>query len=338
MILSEGMKEMKNSVREEVLSWISSDETAADMLSRVSTIRPFSLPPPLHKVPLRVGNVLEIVGPSPSAKTLILIQVAINCILPKHYGGLDHLVLFIDLDSRFAIMRFSQILIHRIRVMHPQPTLESHNGGPDYDHTLYNLCMSRFLYLRCSNSLEFLQTLKTLNQRLEKEKEVHGLSVHMLMIDSIGAFHWVDRASMFLSPRDNNRKLFLQSVSEAVVKDIKKLLQVHPMLVIATKSVIYGDRYFTGSNEVKGNFIKDYCEERFSRNVPRSHQHFQYREYMPSVWQSFVTHRILVHSSDNHPVASNSQNSSFYLLEWLLPRSSFPEKIIVKDAGVFVDS
>ncbi|XP_019451420.1 PREDICTED: DNA repair protein XRCC2 homolog [Lupinus angustifolius] len=333
MILSEGMKVMKNSVRDEVLTWIDGDETAADMLSRVSTIRPFSLPPPLHTVPLRVGNVLEIVGPSPSAKTHILIQVAINCILPKHYGGLDQLAMFIDLDSRFDIMRFSQILIHRIRI-----TLEPHNGGPDYDHTLYNLCMSRFLYLRCSNSIEFLQTLKTLNRRLEKEKEVHGLSVHLLMIDSIGAFHWVDRASMFSSLRDNNRKLFLQSVSEAVVKDIKKLLQVHPMLVIATKSVIYGDRYFTASNEVKGNFIKDNCEEKCSRNVPRSHQHFQYREYMPSVWQSFVTHRILVHSSDNHHVTSNSQNSSFYLLEWLLPRLSFPEKIIVNDAGVFVDS
>lgn len=127
-------------------------------------------------------------------------------------------------------------------------------------------------------------------------------------------------------------------MSEAVVRDIKKLLQVHPMLVIATKSVIYGDIYSTASNEVKRNYIKDNWEERCSRDVTRSHQHFQYREYMPSVWQSFVTHRILVRSSDDHPVTSNCQNSSSYLLEWLLPRLSFPEKIIVKDAGIFVDS
>ncbi|KAK7258054.1 hypothetical protein RIF29_32459 [Crotalaria pallida] len=316
---------------EEVGSWIRGDETAAEMLSRVSTLRPFSLPPPLHRVPLRVGNVLEIVGPSPSAKTHLLIQAAITCILPKHYGGFDHLSLFIDLDSRFDITRFSQILINRIRTL---------QGEADHDNnTLFNSCMSRFLYVRCSNSLQFLQTLKTLDQRLKKEKEVHGVGVHLLMIDSIGAFHWVDRGSMFLSLRENNRKkLFLQSVSEAVVQDIKKLLQVHPILVIATKSVIYGYRYSTATTEVKGSFMKDNWEDRCARNATRSHHHFQHREYMPSVWQSFVTHRIVLRLSDDHPVTSNSHCSSFYLLEWLLPRLSFKEKIIVNDAGVFVDS
>lgn len=198
---------MKKNEREEVRSWIRGDESAAEMLSRLSTLRPFSLLPPLHRVPLRLGNVLEIVGPSPSAKTHILIQAAITCILPKHYGGLDHLALFLDLDSRFDITRFSQILIHRMRTMQ-QPKGEAPNGNgaeADYDETLYNVCMARFLYVRCSSSLQFLHTLKTLDQRLKKEKEVHGVGVHLLMIDSIGAFHWVDRASMFLSLRENNR-------------------------------------------------------------------------------------------------------------------------------------
>ncbi|XP_029147263.1 DNA repair protein XRCC2 homolog isoform X4 [Arachis hypogaea] len=134
---------------------------------------------------------------------------------------------------------------------------------------------------------------------------------------------------MFLSLKEHNRKkLFLQSVSEAVVQDIKKLLQVHPMLVIATKSVIFGNTYSTASEEVNG------C----SRNVTRSPQHIQYREYMPSVWQSFVTHRILLRRSDDQPVINNSENSSLYVLEWLLPRIGLPDKIIVKDNGVFVDS
>lgn len=136
-----------------------------------------------------------------------------------------------------------------------------------------------------------------------------------------------------LKEKTEKKKLFLQTVSEAVVQNIKKLLQVHPMLIIATKSVIFGNRYSTASNEVKGNM-----EERCSKNVTRNHQNYLYREYMPSVWQSFVTHRILVRSSDEHPVTTNNQNSSFYLLEWLLPRLSFPDKIVVKDAGVFVDS
>ena len=59
----------------EVEGWIGGDESAKDMLARVAMARPFLLLPPLHRVPLRVGNVLELVGPSSSAKTHILIQV-----------------------------------------------------------------------------------------------------------------------------------------------------------------------------------------------------------------------------------------------------------------------
>ncbi|RYR31676.1 hypothetical protein Ahy_B01g056544 [Arachis hypogaea] len=47
--------------------------------------------------------------------------------------------------------------------------------------------------------------------------------------------------------------------------------------------------------------------------------------------QSFVTHRILLHGSDDQPVTSNYENSSLYVLDWLLPRIGLLDKIIVKD-------
>lgn len=42
-----------------------------------------------------------------------------SCVLPKewngvYYGGLDRLVMFIDLDCRFDILRLSKMLKHRI--------------------------------------------------------------------------------------------------------------------------------------------------------------------------------------------------------------------------------
>ncbi|GKV27249.1 hypothetical protein SLEP1_g36442 [Rubroshorea leprosula] len=99
--------------------WLVEDESAKEILDRVQTERPFLLLPLLHRVPLRVGNVVDIVGPSPSAKTHILIPAAINCILPQEsdgvkYGGLGHLVMFLDLDCRFDILRFSELLKLRI--------------------------------------------------------------------------------------------------------------------------------------------------------------------------------------------------------------------------------
>lgn len=45
------------------------------------------------------------------------------------------------------------------------------------------------------------------------------------------------------------KRLSLQSISETVVEEIRKLLLVHPMLVLATKATILGDTYST--NEVK---------------------------------------------------------------------------------------
>ncbi|CAB4295950.1 unnamed protein product [Prunus armeniaca] len=308
--------------------WIDGDESAAEMLGRVATERPFLLLPPLHRVPLRVGNVVELVGPSASAKTHILIQAAVNCILPKewngvHYGGLERLVMFIDLDCRFDILRLSEILKHQI--MEP-------NGSMYYDEELYALCMRRFLYVRCYDSLEFLATLKTLHYRLQKEKEVHHVGIQLLMIDSIGPFHWVDRGSTFFPLGGNKRKcLSLQSVFDAVVQDIKKLLLVHPMLVMATKEIILGNAY--GGDEVKQN--KSLLDASGLRNLASNTQQLPYREYMPSVWQSFVTHKILVRASDDHIPTRNYEEHSVYLSEWLLPSLSFRDKFSIKDVRKF---
>ncbi|GAV65668.1 hypothetical protein CFOL_v3_09182 [Cephalotus follicularis] len=311
-------------------SWIDGDESAKEMLQRVLKDGPpfFLLVPPLHRVPLRLGNVIELVGPSPSGKTHILMEAAITCILPREYGGLGHLVIFIDLDCRFDISRLSHLLNHRILLL---------NANDDL-HQLFVSCMTRFLYLRCYDSLQLISTLKTLHYRLQKERETHGVGVRFLIIDNIGAFHWVDRAATQAPPQGNYRKcLSLQSVSEAVVEEIKKLLLVHPMLLISTKTTVLGDKFST--NEAKWNFGKrSSLDTSYSRNISSSTRQPSYREYMPSVWQSFVTHRIIVRATDNYFKLSQHQNLSIYSSEWLLPPLSFSDKFVVKDAGVFIVS
>ncbi|EEF46552.1 X-ray repair cross complementing protein 2, xrcc2, putative [Ricinus communis] len=226
---------MSNGIR----GWIEGDESGREMLSRVQKERPYlHLPPPFHKVPIRVGNVIEVIGSSPSAKTHILMQSATHCILPQYCGGLGRLVFFVDLDCRFDILRLSQILKNRI----------IQTNGSD-DEEIFGACMRRFRYIRCYDSLEFLATLKTLRHQIQRDREAQGITISCMMIDSIGAFHWVDRASTsFLG--DNSRKGFsLQNVWETIVQEIKKLLLVHPMLVIAAKATILGNRY--AANNIK---------------------------------------------------------------------------------------
>ncbi|XP_026388185.1 DNA repair protein XRCC2 homolog isoform X1 [Papaver somniferum] len=277
--------------------WINGDESAKEMLYRVLTERPFLLIPPIHRVPLRVGNVVEIVGPSPSAKTQILMQAAITSILPKewkgvHYGGLERKVLYFDLDCRFDVERLAQLLRHHILSANrpsnkistemnenPQEHDDTKDQTANYDEELFLACMKRFLYVRCYNSFEFLATLKTLRYRLQKESKGKSVAAHFLMIDSIGAFYWADRASTPLPVGGDNRKsLSLQSVVETVVKEIQKLLLVQPMLLLATKATILGGGDFKRSF---GRAPQDASDFR----TTRSSQNHSYREYMPSVWQ-----------------------------------------------------
>lgn len=58
-------------------AWLAVDETAAAFISRSLASRPpIILPPPLHRAPLRPGNVVEIAGPSNSGKSHLLLMVS----------------------------------------------------------------------------------------------------------------------------------------------------------------------------------------------------------------------------------------------------------------------
>ncbi|CAA7034805.1 unnamed protein product [Microthlaspi erraticum] len=337
---------------DEANSWIRGDETAKQMLSRVLRDRAFLLLPPLNRVPLRAGNVVEITGASPSAKTQILIQAAISCILPKtwngiHYGGLGKLVLFLDLDCRFDVLRLSEMLKHRLlqanrlgngawwqleasNVKNSRASQDKSNNV--YDEELYVSCMKRFMYVRCYDSLQLLSTLKTLHCRI-RQQEACGSQVGVLMIDSIGAFHWTDRLSSSLALEKNNRKsLSLTNVVETIVQEVKKILQVHSLVVIATKATIYEEKFPT--NETNRKFSSN---EDLSGNASSKAQQTPFREFMPSSWQAFVTHKIIIRKSAYHQSLQTGQQSlSAYSLEWLQPQLSSIDRFIVDDSGIVI--
>ncbi|KAL1215415.1 putative DNA repair protein XRCC2 [Cardamine amara subsp. amara] len=336
---------------DEARGWIRSDETAKQMLCRVLKDRAFLLLPPLHRVPLRAGNVVEITGASPSAKTQILIQAAISCILPKtwngiHYGGLGKLVLFLDLDCRFDVLRLSQMLKHRLLQANRLGNgawwqleesnvnncrFEQDKSKTVFDEELYVSCMTRFLYVRCYDSLELLSTLKTLHYRI-RQQEACGSQVGVLMIDSIGAFHWTDRLSSSLALEKHNRKsLSLTNVVETIVQELKKLLQVHSLVVLATKATIYEEKYSTNENNRKFS-----SNDELSGNASSKAQQPPIREFMPSSWQAFVTHKIIIRKSANYQ--STQQSLSAYSLEWLQPQLSSIDRFIVDDSGIVIVS
>ncbi|XP_049933915.1 DNA repair protein XRCC2 homolog isoform X4 [Nymphaea colorata] len=187
--------------RHDAEGWIGVSETAQEMLGRTLIERPCLIAvPPLHRVPLRPGNVVELVGPSASAKSEILLQAAINCILPNvcngvFFGGMQRLVMYFDLDCSFDVQRFSNSLKKRIADACGNSTFTF--GGNQrlledldplaeqlhFNEDVYFSCMRRFSYIRCYNSYEFLASLKTIRRQMQKESEAHGVGVLYLMID-----------------------------------------------------------------------------------------------------------------------------------------------------------
>ncbi|KMZ67225.1 DNA repair protein XRCC2-like protein [Zostera marina] len=312
---------------ENPMLWIKHDETGHEYLDRLAVNHPAFLLPPLHRVPLCAGNVLEIIGPSPSAKSEVLLQASIYCVLPKlHFGGLERLVMYLDLDCRFDVSRFAQCLKTRLMQTH------QHDEG-FYNDELFQTCMSRFLYMRCHDSIEFLTSLKTIQSEIPKIKELHGISVHFLMIDSIGAYFWMDR---FHGPhhfKDIKREnMSLQSIMENVSREIRKILQVHPMLVLATKATILGLETSTSEEKRHGRCsFNDVTSSNVSNRDAEKHSH---KEYMPSSWQLFVTHRIFLRISDEKSDDRKDENYPIYTSKWIMPLLHFSDRFRVGDDGI----
>ncbi|XP_078447261.1 homolog of X-ray repair cross complementing 2 (XRCC2) [Wolffia australiana] len=313
---------------EEARRWIETDESALEMLGRTLAQRPFLLLPPLHRVPLRVGNVVEIVGPSASAKSGVLLQAAVHCILPKdwngvHFGGMERLVAYFDLDCRFDVLRLSNALRCRIKDALSEgeigagPVNRHQRVGDHYKiEELLLVCMRRFLYIRCYSSSEFLSALKTIQYQMHKETEAQGVRVLFLLIDSISAFYWMDRALQpILMSNDNRRSLSLQHISESIVLEISRLLEMEPMLVLSTKTAILGP---------------DVARDERKR-LDRGHK--KYREFMPSAWQGFVTHRVLLRLSEDI-IGNADGHPPIYTSSWLQPFVNSLDKFFVTDSGI----
>ncbi|XP_019095747.1 PREDICTED: DNA repair protein XRCC2 homolog [Camelina sativa] len=148
-------------------------------------------------------------------------------------------------------------------------------------------------------------------------------------------FHWTDRLSSLLALETQNRKsLSLTNVVETIVQEMKKLLQVHSLVVIATKATIYEEKYPTNENNRKFS-----SNDEFSGNAASKAQQPPFREFMPSSWQAFVTHKLIIRKSADHQSLQTGQESlSAYSLEWLQPQLSSIDKFIVDGSGIVIVS
>ncbi|GMH42861.1 hypothetical protein BSKO_10780 [Bryopsis sp. KO-2023] len=185
--------------REELLACLRPDETVASLLKRGYVERRRTNIPFIdnHLGSLKPGRVLEVAGASGSGKTELLLQLCVNCILPKSYmdvlyGGSEGVAIFIDLDGRFPAGRLKRVL-----AAHLIDAAEIRTGRRWIPPGLAQACLQRFHLIQCSSSFEFLAVLRLLDRILEP---LHAFGTpKLLAIDNISAFYWMDRANHTVS-------------------------------------------------------------------------------------------------------------------------------------------
>lgn len=228
----------------------------------------------------------------------------------------------------------------------PSATPEAPSEAHEIDEWLLATCLARLRVRRIHSTFQLLTALKTLGPAMEQLSPGAGgqeSPSKLLIIDSIGAFHWLDRAVPSAGSKHGghefSRTLTLSAGTGAAVRELRHLAGKHKLLILAAKCSVYPEpnpeppldrrqvaRAVNGaqppgsslpSHEAGGHgdlawgpppgrSLTEIGSQIAARGRPSGSSH--HREFMPDSWQAFVTHRVLLRG----PFApiSNGQDSS----------------------------
>lgn len=205
------------------------------------------------------GDILEFHGPEGTGKTEMLYHLTARCILPQSAGGLEIEVLFIDTDYHFDLLRLVTILEHRL---------------PQSSEEIIKYCLGRFFLVYCCSSSQLLLTLYSLEAMFCSHP-----SLCLLILDSLSAFYWIDRANGGESV--NLQESTLKKCSQL----LEKLVNEYRLVLFATTQSIMQKT----SNSTEGS----------SSAVKRpSDMSVDYRPYLCKAWQQLVKQRVFFSKDD----------------------------------------
>jgi len=282
-----------------------SRESALQLLRRASS-RPLStgissvdsVVSSLGQSGLQGGQVLEIYGRSGSAKTEILYHTVLNCALPSSYlsvslPGHQSIAIIIDLDFRFNIIRFVQLLEQRVhQLLFDQRSVDpilrdpaAFLASPGFQQ-LQEAVLERVIVITCPAICHFFVALKEvekicLSYSTTSAAPLSDPTVRLLCIDNISAFYFQLRAEGRLSLYD------------LVSAQLRAVLDRCKLVLICTKQVL------------------------FQGQVTDMQTSLQHKEYLGKRWSQLVTFRLAVRcnlsgkgSGDEKDISAHDNSSS----------------------------
>lgn len=181
---------------------------------------------------------------------------------------------------------------------------------------------SRVLMQRCHSSAALLLALKRLPHVVADAEAVHGEGcVRMLLIDSLGAFYWTDRAatargSSALAAPDGGGAylpsgaggvaarsfppLALHSVYPALAREVGETARILRLAVLVSRVAVFARK----QREVEAGAL--------------------YAEYLPMCWQESVSHRLVI--SEAGGGAADAAGEQVYVASWERPNRLAPRR------------
>lgn len=199
----------------------------------------------------------------------MLYHLLSRCILPTHRGGLEVEVVFVDTDYHFDLLRLVSILEARLTSSLPESEMEE----------VVRSSLRRLSVLHCSSSVQLHLTLHYLQGILCSQP-----ALCLLIIDSISAFYWIDRAN-------GGDSLARQEANQRKCTEIlDRLRKDYGLVVFATTHAVmrnYSSSSTTsGPSESSGSTPSWKCSSDFDK------------QYLCRAWQKKLTHRLLFSKSD----------------------------------------
>ncbi|KAI9889217.1 MAG: hypothetical protein M1814_005666 [Vezdaea aestivalis] len=245
---------------------------------------PETIRPQYHGLGRR--RVIEVTGTgSSSGKTLLLYYIAAISILPQKLndvslGGKGAAVIVLDTDNRFDVRRFRDIMWNHAVTKLMEGAQISQKEASSYWEWLEKVldeAMRHLHIFRPQSSASLLATLDTIPDYLLNSSD-HSSSTRSLatvLLDSVSAFYWQDKASDEpSSPPGPSRPT------------LSPYMQTYTTLV----SSLRGLQTRFGCTIVATNWgLIPLQSERGYDKLPQS-----YRPHLPPVWTNFCTLRLII--------------------------------------------
>lgn len=253
--------------------------------------------------------VYEFYGMEGTGKTQCLLHMIANCVLPRRWkgetlGGHEVQIIFVDTDYHFNIVRLTTIIESRLE-NHLKINNLSDISDEETEQEIKS-SLKRLHVVKCKSIAELIITLHSLQSFISSHCEVC-----VLMIDSISAFHWINRKHT----GDSSKSDFHM---QKICNILQSLINTYRLVVFVTKYA-----YFQKSEK----FTEENQQQQTTKPIS-----IQHCEYLGNCWSKLVTHRLIFEKQ------MDSEGNCSYTVNYdkgfkLKPKQR--TKFVIKDCGMF---